>query len=62
MEMAENNPNARLTYQQAEEVRERVENGERQVDIAEELEVSKTMISRIVNHKTYTKPPRYLPN
>lgn len=55
---AELNPMARLTYEQAEAIRQRVANGERQIDIAREMQVSRSMVSRIILGKTYTQRPR----
>jgi len=54
---SEHNPLAKLTYEQAQEIRQRVHNGEKQIKIARELGVSKTQISRIVNNITYVYPP-----
>lgn len=55
---AELNPMARLTYKQAEAIRQRVANGERQIDIAREMQVSRSMVNRIILGKTYTQQPR----
>ena len=55
---AESNPMARLTYKEAELIRERVALGEKQINISRELGCSKSVISRIVLGKTYASPPR----
>ena len=44
----------KLTYEAAEDIRNRVANGEIQRNIARELNVSVQTISNIVNYKTYT--------
>lgn len=53
----ESNPNARLTYAKAQTVRERVKAGERQADVARDMGISKSMVSRIVKGKTYNVAP-----
>jgi hypothetical protein len=59
---SEQNPMARLSFAAAEDVRKRVASGERQIDVARALGVSKTMISRIVLGKTYKDAPRFYQN
>lgn len=54
---AEWNPMAKLTFDQAQTIRQRVKNGERQINVAKELGLSKTVVSRIINNITYTRPP-----
>jgi hypothetical protein len=51
------NPAAKLTYEQAQDIRRRVAAGERQVGIAREFGVTRTQVNRIVNNITYTRPP-----
>lgn len=47
------NGNAKLTYEQSEEVKKRVSLGERQVDIAKEFNVLKQTINQIVRGHGY---------
>lgn len=51
----EKHVHAKLTNEQARLIRLRVANGEKQKDIAEELNVCKQVICNIVQHKTYLK-------
>lgn len=51
----ENHVHAKMTNEQARIIRKRVENGEKQKDIAAEFGVSKQMINSIVKYKTYFK-------
>ncbi len=54
---AESCPTARTTWAVAEEIRQRVANGEKQADLCREYGFKKTMISRIVLRKTYASEP-----
>jgi DNA invertase Pin-like site-specific DNA recombinase len=47
---------AKLTWDQADEIRQRVRDGEKQIDLAREFKVSKVQISRVVNNLTYVRP------
>lgn len=49
----ENNPLAKLTNQQANEIRIRLNNGERGIDLAKCYNVSAHIVSRIRKNKTY---------
>jgi hypothetical protein len=54
---AEDNPNARLTFAKANEIREMINNGTKQVEVCKLLGLSKTMVSRIALGRTYTHAP-----
>lgn len=48
---------SRTTWAIAEEIRRRVENGERQADLYREYGLTKTIVNRIVLRKTYVTEP-----
>jgi hypothetical protein len=56
---SENNGNAKLTFQQAQEIRERfrTEKGLVQHIVAKEYGVNRSVISRIIHNKIYTISP-----
>lgn len=49
----EENPMASLTNKQANQIRESYNNGTRQIDIATSLGLSKYIVNKIINNKTY---------
>lgn len=51
------NPSAKLTFVQAEDIRNMVKNGFRQIDLVKQFNVSKNTISNIISNKTYTHKP-----
>ena len=55
---AQNNPAAKLTYDKAQEIRQRIVNGEKRKALVEEYGISQTMVDRIATGKTYVKEPR----
>lgn len=47
----EDNPKAKLNWAQVREIRERVEDGEKQAIVAAAYGISRSMVSQIVNDK-----------
>ena len=50
----EKHPEAKITKDQAIEIKERLSNGERQIDIAEDYPISRWMISKIARGRCWT--------
>ena len=60
---SEDNGTAKLTYAQAQEIRERYKSGgEPQSTLAKEYGVNQSVISRVIQNKCYTTPPRVRPS